>query len=1027
MVKSKIAPRLGTKRKFAPLEIKPVKIPLSLQTFVNPITGNIVKRATFLKATREIKRRQEAFNELEARVERMERSMNDRYVKHAGKLYKINDTTKSLTLAQKFNISQPKAKSILNARAGVSIEADNKIFKIVNTIKENDVLEIILRVTMILKISEQDNVVRYTSSIVPIKDKYKNLSQKDISNIAVGMIDDYIDQIGEEDVVLKSYNIEVSASKTATKYRFDDMKLREADTLRIFNESVVNVTPKGTANCVRSYLRSRYPKLSKKVIDKLGDDNGVSTAELKQLCESYNIPMHIFDVSHTCIERFIPNKKTKSYKALNLLINSNHIYEIKNNALVSKKPDMNRIIYAQDLNAILVNSLNSMRYPDFISIAQDTKEMNAIMIGNNTYTNNPHYSDMYDLLKSYGLQSQIRFSTTPVNVGKIIEKLYTKDSVASFWPGCAKPIGGYTYSNKDAIPENEDDIVTSDKCKCYSYILKYLSYLIKVDYRVCKRVPVDEPIREHYLYSVKPYESTILMPTASVYTGRLLMECDKEGVKYDIIDAIETTTVENIYGEMIEDLYNKSPKHAKDIMNTLIGQFDRTPSVRSMLKFNKICNADELQRSDNVFSQKIEGTDYYMVFKYDAQKSLPDIMTKKPINIQIKDGSRILMYRKIKELKLRRDEIIQVKTDSITFNNERLKHKLESSYEFDDWKLETYCPINAAPPKMKNLYKFEHPIFRPGQHTELITGDAGNGKTYHIINKLIPTLRNYIVLTPTHAALKEYRNNNLSCDVIQKYSNKYATEIPEARQIIIDEIGLVTNDDWGLIIKLIADGRDVYAFGDFTQLLPFNSEQQINENELFINSIFNKFSILDQNYRNNFSKEYYRALKNNPNKTFLQDEVHKHEVPEAEAEYIITYRKTTRDQYNQKALDRLGLEADSVGARVICHSNDLREHEIYNKFQFIITKSDDEHIELDDKIKITKNQFQNNFRPAYAVNIHQLQGASIKSYYYAREDDYFIDNRSAYTIISRIKNKETKQKTKKPGSHKYTHTIKILF
>jgi uncharacterized protein YrzB (UPF0473 family) len=39
-------------------------------------------------------------------------------------------------------------------------------------------------------------------------------------------------------------------------------------------------------------------------------------------------------------------------------------------------------------------------------------------------------------------------------------------------------------------------------------------------------------------------------------------------------------------------------------------------------------------------------------------------------------------------------------------------------------------------------------------------GDAGNGKTYKIINEIIPKLdKNYIVLTPSHATINDYRAN----------------------------------------------------------------------------------------------------------------------------------------------------------------------------------------------------------------------------------------------------------------------------
>jgi asparagine synthase (glutamine-hydrolysing) len=44
---------------------------------------------------------------------------------------------------------------------------------------------------------------------------------------------------------------------------------------------------------------------------------------------------------------------------------------------------------------------------------------------------------------------------------------------------------------------------------------------------------------------------------------------------------------------------------------------------------------------------------------------------------------------------------------------------------------------------------------------------AGSGKTHFIINELIPTLDDFIVLSPSHASIREYRSKKINCNVIQ--------------------------------------------------------------------------------------------------------------------------------------------------------------------------------------------------------------------------------------------------------------------
>ena len=107
-----------------------------------------------------------------------------------------------------------------------------------------------------------------------------------------------------------------------------------------------------------------------------------------------------------------------------------------------------------------------------------------------------------------------------------------------------------------------------------------------------------------------------------------------------------------------------------------------------------------------------------------------------------------------------------------------------------------------------------------------------------------------------------------------------------------------------------------------------------------------------------------------------------------------------------KSDKKIKLDPDNlkVGTSIICLHNDLRKKNIYNKFCYTI-KSVDEEITITDgldDIEITPKELKY-FDFGYARTVYSIQGASIKSYHYAKEDYNWIDNRTAYTLISRIK------------------------
>ena len=124
------------------------------------------------------------------------------------------------------------------------------------------------------------------------------------------------------------------------------------------------------------------------------------------------------------------------------------------------------------------------------------------------------------------------------------------------------------------------------------------------------------------------------------------------------------------------------------------------------------------------------------------------------------------------------------------------------------------------------------------------------------MNKIIKEHESYIILTPSHSTLKEYKKLNLNCSVIQKYS-MFGNDIPSEQTIIIDEIGMCGYQEMLFLTKCNLMGKQILAFGDFNQLLPVGSNHNFGCKN-FLSYLFNKIDESYTNHRNNFTAESYR-------------------------------------------------------------------------------------------------------------------------------------------------------------------------
>ncbi len=125
------------------------------------------------------------------------------------------------------------------------------------------------------------------------------------------------------------------------------------------------------------------------------------------------------------------------------------------------------------------------------------------------------------------------------------------------------------------------------------------------------------------------------------------------------------------------------------------------------------------------------------------------------------------------------------------------------------------------------------------------------------------------------------------------------------------------------------------------------------------------------------------------------------------AEVIICYRNKIKDKYNKMVCDKLKIKSmTQKGAKIIAITNDLRKLGIYNKFNYVVKENKKDKIIITDQtedIELTEEQINKNFNYSYARTLYSVQGETLKSLYYPDEDLYFIDGRTTYTLISRLK------------------------
>ena len=811
-------------------------------------------------------------------------------------------------------------------------------------------------------------------------------------------------------------------------------------------------------NCFYDYLTYKFNKLfSSNTWNKYENKYG----SLKQICNDYGIGLKSYDIKCNIIDNIkISNKKLlkknrKDDLTMTILIHDDHIYSLECDPLLNNKLD-NKVIMTKEIEDIFISYIDKNIEPYNVELSHMNKNGEAniksfSILENNIeiiYTSNMDYEKCKEILSYYNIECNI--NVTLGNMMNLICKEYNDYSTYSIFPNCSRWIkGGYTMFNEENVPEDLNNISTRDMNKAYVKVLHDLKFLITYDIKTSNVTDYNgEDIIDYYLYNVKPKYSSLLMPNQNLYVGDYILRCIKENIEFDIIEIIETKPIENIYKKMIDDVLLRFPTDSYnfrlicDSLRIYIGKMscDSTTASKYSFEFDRISTQNELIiNNDNIHTRKLND-ELYLSYKIKDKNC--SITNRKPISILIHDYTRLRLYDYLLENKINSEQIIQIKTDSISINGNFLMND-DDRYYFGGFKCEQYKPLSSD-----RIFYDEEILFKNENRMNnyLNFGYAGSGKTKDIITNVIPNIikdEKYIVLSPTHKALEGYRTKNMNCNVITNWDYNDKLQLNTYKHIIIDECGMISLKCWDKLITLSLNGHSIYCFGDFTQLPAINNDNDeiiCNDryglfSDNFINWMFKTINnpYEQTNERNNFSWEYYNNLKNG--KLNLIDEVNKYSSSFETSEYIVTWTRKTRDMMNYKKLISLGYkniryQNDKLsgfcqqGVRIIADltdnrdnrvNNNLRDYGIYNSCIYEIIECNINDVtlksyETNNIYIINKNDIEKYFQPAYAITTYKLQGQSIKSYHWANEDNNYLlynklKNIIAYVIISRLKTK----------------------
>lgn len=821
---------------------------------------------------------------------------------------------------------------------------------------------------------------------------------------------------------------------------FDGQELRAPSSYLLEDWAKIQYSlTEGPDSCVVNYVSKVLPGL-RSDIKKLAEDP-ITLRDFEDFLEENKVDYNVYNVlgeltGQTSFEN--PNGR------LNMIVYNNHVYPIAGSRPTESRPRVQKVKVVRDILGRLTRLLEAGVVPKKINVANSTSvktvtdvPVRSFVHKNTKYICNPEYRKCEAILASFNIDTN-KYMSDDITIGdipSIYMKHHNMANPLSFLPN-SQAYKSPACLWKTSRRIRTKDVVTIDKNKCYSYILENISYAYVFDYRcdtiIDLKVDGEGVDLDTYslgkMYMASPAKWSILMPCTKLYTGEYLAKCKARGFKF--------TVTEELHAHQVFNPYRGTVKAMRKAIDDGLLTWDEFKITINILigKMEMACRRKCTKRFSGVFDN--EAAEYQASFKtrispeyqlgFETETSWSNARNRFPLSLQIKDEARMLIYDKIVELGLADEDIVQINTDSISYYG-TLPDGLDSN-DFNGWKSSKFTELSVNPCVMDTPVTVLPSIDQPSTLPSLIPRIlhikyAGAGKTYDIIENLVPRIeaegKSYIVLTPTHKTLEEYVRKGVNATVIQTFV--YSGDIPEEDYVIVDEIGFVGAECHDVLYKIALAGKHLECYGDFNQLPPPDSNGITYGQRHYLEYLFTNIDTEFVNMRNGFTTDYYDKLINSRDINWLTRQVNKYSTRSyVEAEKIVCYCHTTRKLYNDRMMEYLGFESIyEIGCRIMVTNNSLlEEYGICNRMEFEIVKlhaTDDGKVPADTNITVRNMQtgitykvlmrdfVRGGIEPAYAINVHQLQGSTIDSYYWASRDNMYLTARAAYVIISRLR------------------------
>jgi len=889
----------------------------------------------------------------------------------------------------------------------------------------------------------------------------KNISKERLKQIAKDIIEsEYPDCIGYRIMVIGVRKLPGIGMDLPTTQNIAEMPLKQIKIMPLqfeikANEEIIDEN----VGCVWNYLDNiKHEFRITRKLSKLMKD----VKKLGNYINYWNVnKFHKFladnGIGHTIMTRWLvplyeyfENKNKRNI--IHFIVSNEHLYSLtKEEYMLLKNYDMTNIKiekYIPLIESITPEELhNEYIIPNYIKLSNVESNLTDNMriskyVHNKSLYMNKDDCIMLDLFQKIGITVPLTYKLTRFT------PLINIANLKGLWSNNPGLIGGVKplLINR-GVTNNLDKHYTVDKNKCHLNTMINLKYIPIIDETIQFEEYDNQPLKDWYFYYIDDIkdESYANIYNLGYTTGfRLSVLNSEELNNIKITHILKPKLVENPYSNIFKNLYleaMKTKNHyvvnlVKETANKWIGMIQICKNnIPEKLVFNSIVD-NEYERNkaeeDGYLSVQLNGK--YALFKtyVNDKKYLQNMLGLAHYIVDI--NVKIILSKCI-ELTDKGAVIKGIRTDSITFqtvNQDIINKVFKISNLIGDWKYEEVKKskiyysetIKNRKHEMQNIvYNKDIDISQLLDSNVYSNNDAGCGKTTLIHDKLLPLLNdNYMIICSQGSPLDCYRGQHRAYTIDYISAMRY-NPFKKYKYVIIEEAGLTKGSQWSWLINNITINNKIWAIGDSDQLPPVGDNYN-HFGKDYVKSLFGIKLIINENHRNNFTKEEYSLLKRN----IIPENIEKilegkiKEFPE-EGEYVelteynICYFHETRKKINEiytkdwtdiitigdKEKYQLKVK---IGGKLICKQNNYK-YGLFNNSLYVI----EEYTENTLTLKSTTNNIiilsineHVKLEHGYALTLYCCQSKSIPYEDISFWDfgDYSRFNNAIYTAISRI-------------------------